>query len=56
VQQRCQWPNVVVPLARAMIEHEQGQRLVREVGFAGELGGDWKAYGVWLGKRHRERV
>jgi hypothetical protein len=56
VMQQCQWPNVVIPLARSVVAHEQGERIVREVGFLGELGGDWKQYGLWLGKRHRERV
>ena len=38
--QKCQWPNVVVPLARAVVEHEAGRGIVQQVGFTGEFGGD----------------
>ena len=54
--QKCQWPNVVVPLARAVVEHEAGRGIVQQVGFTGEFGGDWNGYAMWLGKRHQERV
>jgi superfamily II DNA helicase RecQ len=53
---RCQWPNRVVPLARAAAEIEEGVKMIRGCGFQGELGGDWGEYALWLGKRHRERV
>lgn len=52
----CQWPNVVVPLARAVAGTEMGREIIQRCGFTGKLGGDWKVYAVWLGKRHRERV
>jgi superfamily II DNA helicase RecQ len=56
ISNRCQWPNVVVPLARAVAEHEAGVQIIRQCGFRGELGGDWKGYAEWLGKRHWQRV
>ena len=52
----CQWPNVVVPLARAVAGTEMGRKIIQGCGFTGDLGGNWVAYAVWLGKRHRERV
>jgi len=56
ISNRCQWPNVVVPLARAVAELEAGVEIIRQCGYRGELGGDWKEYAGWLGKRHRQRV
>ena len=56
VANRCQWPNIVVPLARAAGALEAGVEMIRACGYTGELGGDWKEYAVWLGKRHRVRV
>ena len=57
VGRRCQWPNVVVPLARvAACEEGGGAFIVRQCGYAGELGGDRKEYARWLGLRHRSRV
>lgn len=53
---RCQWPNVVIPLVRALAEEENGIVLLRKWGYTGELGGDWKEYAAWLPKRHKERV
>jgi hypothetical protein len=53
---QCQWPNVVVPLARAAAEVEEGAQIVRRCGYRGELGGDWKEYAAWLGRRHNRRV
>jgi hypothetical protein len=53
---RCQWPNIVVPLARAAGEEDMGRQLIRECGYEGELGDDWKEYAAWLGKRHNSRV
>ena len=47
---------MVVPLARATVEEEKGQQIVRQCGYAGEFGGDWKEYAAWLGRRHRVRV
>jgi hypothetical protein len=53
----CQWPNVVVPMARVTAAvQEGGVELVRRCGYEGELGGDWREYAGWLGKRHRVRV
>lgn len=53
---RCQWPNVVVPLARAAGQVEKGVEIIRQCGYSREMGGDWKAYAAWLGKRHTVRV
>lgn len=52
----CQWPNVVVPMVRAVAEVEKGIEVIRQCGYGGELGGDWKEYGIWLGKRHGQRI
>lgn len=52
----CQWPNVVVPLARAAAQDSKGVAIIRQCGYSGEFGGEWKEYAVWLGKQHRERV
>jgi hypothetical protein len=30
--------------------------MIKGCGYEGELGGDWREYAEWLGKRHRERV
>jgi superfamily II DNA helicase RecQ len=56
VGNRCQWPNVVVPVARAAAEDEAGIDIIRQCGYKGELGGEWKEYAGWLGKRHNQRV
>ena len=56
VKQACQWPNVVVPLARAAAEQEEGMQIIRQCGYAGGFGGEWKEYAEWLGRRHRVRV
>jgi hypothetical protein len=53
MDKRCQWPNVVVPLAYAARLTRSGIRAMGELGFV-EIGDD--AYGAWLGKRHREEV
>lgn len=53
---RCQWPNVVVPLARAAAEVETGVKIIRKCGYRGDLGGDWNEYAGWLSKRHEVRV
>jgi superfamily II DNA helicase RecQ len=49
----CQWPNVVIPLAYAAMAVEDGQQLVRRLGFEGTK---QEEYAKWLGTRHRERV
>ena len=49
----CQWPNVVIPLAYAARLTRLGIQTIGEAGFR-ETGDD--AYAVWLGKRHREEV
>ncbi len=46
----------MVPLARAAAEVEGGVEIVRQCGYRGELGGEWKEYAGWLGKRHHQRV
>jgi superfamily II DNA helicase RecQ len=56
INNACQWPNVVLPVARAAVGVVEGIRIIREAGFEGELSGDFKEYGVWLGKRHIRRV
>jgi hypothetical protein len=57
VSNRCQWPNVVVPMARAAAQEETGVQIIRhQCGYSGGLGGDWSEYAAWLGKRHSERV
>jgi superfamily II DNA helicase RecQ len=56
VEKQCQWPNVVVPLARVTAEQEAGSRIIRQCGYRGQLGGNWKEYAGWLGKRHQMRV
>ena len=53
MDKRCQWPNVVVPLAFAARLTRDGIRAMGELGFA-ETGDE--AYARWLGKRHREEV
>jgi hypothetical protein len=52
----CQWPNVLVPLARAVAGCEEGAQIVRKCGYKGELGGDWREYAGWLGRRYHQRV
>jgi superfamily II DNA helicase RecQ len=56
MSKRCQWPNVVIPVVRAIASEEQGVGLVRGCGYTGELGGDWKEYAGWLAKRHAVQV
>lgn len=53
MDKRCQWPNVVVPLAYAARLTRSGIKAMGELGFA-EIGDD--AYSAWLGKRHKEEV
>lgn len=53
---RCQWPNVVIPLARAALEIAQGVEAVRECGFQGDILQQGNEYKRWLGRRHRKRI
>jgi hypothetical protein len=53
MENRCQWPNVVIPLAYAARLTRLGIQTIREAGF-GETGDD--GYAAWLGKRHKEEV
>jgi len=53
MENRCQWPNVVIPLAYAARLTRLGIQIIQEAGFR-ETGDD--AYAEWLGKRHREEV
>lgn len=53
---RCQWPNVVLPVARAAVGVDHGIQIIRDSGFEGEIGGDYGEYARWLGKRHIRRV
>jgi len=46
----------VIPVVRAIASEAAGVELVRELGYTGELGGDWKEYAGWLAKRHAVRV
>jgi hypothetical protein len=52
-ENKCQWPNVVIPVAYAAMVIEEGQEIVQGLGFKG---GDIEAYARWLGMRHRERI
>jgi hypothetical protein len=56
VEKACQWPNVVVPLARAVAGQEKGRQMIRQCGYAEEFDGEWKEYAAWLGRRHVVRV
>ena len=56
ISNQCQWPNVVIPLARAVAELEMGAQIIRECGYEGQFGLNWQEYAAWLGKRHRQRV
>jgi superfamily II DNA helicase RecQ len=53
MDKRCQWPNVVVPLAYAARLTRKGIQTMGESGFR-EIGDE--AYAAWLGKRHREEI
>jgi superfamily II DNA helicase RecQ len=53
IENRCQWPNVVIPLAYAARLTRVGIQTIREAGFE-EEGDD--AYAGWLGGRHRCEV
>lgn len=53
MDKRCQWPNVVVPIAYAARLTERGIAIIEECGFIG-IGDD--AYARWLEKRHRVEV
>jgi superfamily II DNA helicase RecQ len=63
VDNPCQWPNVVIPLAWVAFWSAGGPGLFRALGYdAGDLGTRHRSsvqsrnFGIWLGKRHRERV
>jgi superfamily II DNA helicase RecQ len=55
VQNRCQWPNVVVPVARAALGIMEGIQVIRECGYKGVIGEDCGEYRIWLGRRHTRR-
>lgn len=56
VRAKCQWSNVVVPLARTAAQTEKGVEIIRGCGYSGEMGGDWTEYAGWLSKQHTVRV
>ena len=64
MEQRCQWPNVVVPLAFAARLTKVGQQTRQEMGFddrgdredRGDRDDRHGAYARWLGRRYREEV
>ena len=56
VANRCQWPNIVIPVARAATANVDGLEVIRQCGFQGECEMSCQAYQVWLGQRHPERV
>lgn len=61
MEQRCQWPNVVVPLAFAARLTKVGQQTRQEMGFddrgdRGDRDDRDGAYARWLGRRYREEV
>ena len=45
-----------MPLVRAAAEEEKGMQMIRQCGYEGAFGGEWKEYAGWLGRRHRVRV
>jgi len=45
-----------VPLVRAAAGQEKGMQMIRQCGYGGQFGGEWKEYAEWLGRRHRVRV
>jgi superfamily II DNA helicase RecQ len=53
MDKRCQWPNVVIPLAYAARLTKVGIQTMGELGFCGK--GD-EAYARWLGKRYKEEM
>lgn len=53
---KCQWPNVLLPVVRTAVMLVEGIEIVRRAGYRGELGGDFQEYASWLGKRHGSRV
>ena len=53
MDKRCQWPNVVVPVAFAARLTRNGIQAMGELGFT-EAGDE--AYAGWLGKRHRKEI
>ena len=53
MDKRCQWPNVVVPLAFAARLTGRGMGAMRELGFT-ETGDE--AYASWLGKGHGSEI
>lgn len=53
MDKRCQWPNVVVPLAFAARLTRNGIQAMGELGFT-ETGDE--AYAGWLGKWHRKEI
>jgi superfamily II DNA helicase RecQ len=61
-ERSCQWPNIVIPVARTALLIEAGQRIVEELGFTLRRGYDEaefaseEEYARWLGLRHKERV
>ena len=50
---RCQWPNVVIPVVFAAIGFGDGVEVIRRCGYEGK---SIEEYSIWLGLRHRERV
>ena len=53
MDKRCQWPNVVVPLAFAARLTSKGIRAMGELGFAEE---NDEAYAGWLGKGYKSEM
>jgi superfamily II DNA helicase RecQ len=57
---KCQWPNVVIPLVRTAVLLEEGQRVIGECGF--ELKDERRGFASeercqqWLGQRHSRRI
>lgn len=44
MRRRCQWPNVLVPVVQAAVGFEEGVDIIREVGYDGELLGEFGGY------------
>jgi superfamily II DNA or RNA helicase len=56
IRNKCQWPNVLIPVVRTAVMLAEGIEIVRRVGYKGELSGDFREYARWLAKRHGSRV
>lgn len=56
INNKCQWPNVVIPLVRVATGIEEGLAIVRQCGFQGDCEKMFQAYQTWLGRRSTVRI